>query len=67
MQLLVTLQNVNEVNREALSPWAASSVYDSTQHNGLVTICQPSVACSLGSNSSDLIKMLLFFSNPNVP
>ena len=48
MQLLVTLQNVNEVNREALSPWAASSVYDSTQHNGLVTICQPSVACSNG-------------------
>ena len=38
IQLLVTLQNVNEVNREALSPLAASSVYDSTKHNGLVTV-----------------------------
>ena len=37
IQLLVTLQNVNEANREALSPLAASSVYDSTKHNGLVT------------------------------
>ena len=35
----MTLQNVNEVNREALSPWAASSVCDSTKHNGLITIC----------------------------
>ena len=34
---LMTLQNVNEVNREALSPQAASSVCDSTKHNGLVT------------------------------
>ena len=38
IQLLMTLQNVNEVNREALSPLAASSVYDSTKHNGLVTV-----------------------------
>ena len=36
-QLPVTLHNVNEVNREALSPYAASSVCDSTKHNGCVT------------------------------
>ena len=36
-QLPVTLQNGNEVNREVLSPKAASSVCDSTKHNGLVT------------------------------
>ena len=35
----MTLQNVNEVNREALSPKAASSVCDSTKHNGLITLC----------------------------
>ena len=38
MQLPVTLQNGNEVNRETLPPQAASSVCDSTKQNGLVTI-----------------------------
>ena len=37
MQLPVTLQNRNEVNRETLPPQAASSVCDSTKHNGLIT------------------------------
>ena len=32
-----TLQNVNEVNREHSRLAAASSVCDSTKHNGLVT------------------------------
>ena len=38
MQLPVTLQNGNEVNREMLPPQAASSVCVSTKHNGLITI-----------------------------
>ena len=37
MQLPVTLQNGNEVNRETLPPQAASSLCGSTKHNGLVT------------------------------
>ena len=55
MQLPVTLQNVNEVNREALSPWAASSVYDSTKHNDLVTMylfCQINL---IGGNHNEVI------------
>ena len=38
-QLPMTLQNVSEVNRELSRLAAASSVCDSTKHNGLVTIC----------------------------
>ena len=37
-----TLQSVSDVNRECSRPAAASSVCDSTKHNGLVTfILQP--------------------------
>ena len=46
MQLPVTLQNGNEVNREMLPPQTASSVCDSTKHNGLVTQgCQSCCNC----------------------
>ena len=34
-----TLQNVSEVNRERFRLAAASSICDSTKHNGLATIC----------------------------
>ena len=37
-QLLLVLQNVSEVNRERSCLTAASSVYDSTKHNGPITI-----------------------------
>ena len=37
-QLMISLQNVSEVNRERSSLAAASSEYDSTKHNGLVTL-----------------------------
>ena len=37
-QLMITLQNVSEVNRERSHLTAASSVYDSTKHNVLVTV-----------------------------
>ena len=36
-QLQITLQNVSEVNRERSRLAVASSVCDSTKHNGLVT------------------------------
>ena len=36
-QLLIVLQNVSEVRRERSRLTAASSVYDSTKHNGLVS------------------------------
>ena len=35
-QLMITLQYVNEVNRERSRLAVASGVYDSTKHNGLV-------------------------------
>ena len=38
-QLLLVLQNVSEVNRERSRLKAASRVYDSTKHNGLITAC----------------------------
>ena len=38
MQLSVTLLNVSEVNRERSRLAVASSVCDSTKHNGLVTV-----------------------------
>ena len=38
-QLMITSQNVSEVNRERSHLAAASSVCDSTEHNGLVTLC----------------------------
>ena len=37
-QLPLVLENVNEVNREHSRLTAASSVYDSTKHNGPITI-----------------------------
>ena len=56
MQLPVTLQNGNEVNRETLPPQAASSVCDSTKHNGLVTVClAPS-----GKDTSTILIQTLF-------
>ena len=36
-QLMITLQDVNEVNRKGSRLAVASSVYDSTKHIGLVT------------------------------
>ena len=35
---MITLQNASEVNRERFRLTAASSVYDSTKHNGLITV-----------------------------
>ena len=40
-QLPTTLQNVSEVNRERSRLAAATSVCDSTKHNGLVTVIAP--------------------------
>ena len=39
-QLMIMLQNESEVNRERSHLTAASSVYDLTKHNGLVTKSQ---------------------------
>ena len=38
-----TLQTVSEVNRERSRLAAASSVFDLTKHNGLVTICYETI------------------------
>ena len=49
MQLLVTTQNGNEVNRKTLPPQASSSLCDSTKHNGLVTYINtknPAISCN---------------------
>ena len=58
---MVTLQNVNEVNRERSRLAAMSSVYDSTKHKGLITKCAKQTSVLLRSNFvwRDLIKMNL--------
>ena len=53
MQLLLLGQNVCEVNRERSRLAAASSVCDSTKHNGLVTVRYRSMFGTLsGSQNS---------------
>ena len=54
MQLLLLGQNVCEVNREHSSLSAASSVCDSTKHNGLLTLLIPISAYSYVITLSDL-------------
>ena len=45
-QLMITSQNVSEVNRERSRLTAASSINDSTKHNGLVVTIGSSTAAS---------------------
>ena len=60
MQLLLLGQNVCEVNRERSRLAAASSMFDSTKHNGLVTICIKGTKKS-GIQTVTLVKTMLIF------
>ena len=57
-----TLQSVSDVNRECSRPAAASSVCDSTKHNGLVTfILQPDTTVFI-----QCLTMLVIFQCKNI-
>ena len=63
---IVCFSDVCEVNRERSRLAAASSVCDSTKHNGLVTVCSIAISSySVGSNTehwnSEPIRILNIF------